>query len=496
MKSKSIRIKIFLTLVAVILTIVAFLIVANNFILETFYLYSKQKVLIDTYEKINEYYNHTSENFNIELEKIASNNGFDIVIETDTDTNIYTSTKNFLLNINIITDMENAFPIPAALQKEGEIQFKRIKDNQTGLSFNLLSAKLDNGYKLYIRMPISSIHENVRIFNHFIYIIGSITILLGGFVVLIITKKITTPIVELNGITKKMAVLDFSKKYRINDSNDEINELGRNINIVSDKLEKTIAELKETNIELEKDIEKKSKIDEMRTQFISDVSHELKTPISLIQGYAEGLVENVIQDEEAKKMYAGVILDEANKMDSLVKQLLELMKLEYGHRMFNNKNFDICELIKEVIRKSKVIYEEKGITVILETEKPCMVYADDFYIEQILNNYFINAIKYLEERNSKKEIRISIEEKESKKRISVYNTGKNIDKADVIRIWNRFYKCDTSRNREEGGSGIGLALVKAIMNNYGNEYGMINKEQGVEFYFELDKEEQKEESFS
>lgn len=110
---------------------------------------------------------------------------------------------------------------------------------------------------------------------------------------------------------------------------------------MSDKLESTIKQLRETNSELEKDIEEKSKIDEMRKQFISDVSHELKTPIALIQGYAEGLIENVNNDDESRKFYAEVILDESNKMDVLVKQLLELMKLEYGKESLMTKNLTL-----------------------------------------------------------------------------------------------------------------------------------------------------------
>src|SRR5699024_10155157 len=139
--------------------------------------------------------------------------------------------------------------------------------------------------------------------------------------------------------------------------------LGKNINTMSDKLETTIKQLRENNSELEKDIEEKSKIDDMRKQFISDVSHELKTPIALIQGYAEGLIENVNNDEESRKLYAEVILDESNKMDTLVKQLLELMKLEYGKREFNNEKFEIVELINEVIRKCKVMIDEKNIQI-------------------------------------------------------------------------------------------------------------------------------------
>ena len=226
----------------------------------------------------------------------------------------------------------------------------------------------------------------------------------------------------------------------------------------------------------------------MRTQFISDVSHELKTPIALIQGYAEGLVENVNSDEENRQFYADVILDEANKMDKLVKQLLELMKLEYGKREFQNANFNITELIQEVIRKSKVMLEENNIDVKIEMPDEVMVYADEFYIEQVVTNYVTNAIKHAKEIFNEKYIKVTIEKRKRKDkvRISVFNTGDNIEEENLQRIWRRFYKVDSSRNRANGGTGIGLSLVKAIMNNYNNDFGVRNKDTGVEFYFDLD----------
>ena len=236
-------------------------------------------------------------------------------------------------------------------------------------------------------------------------------------------------------------------------------------------------------------MEEKSKIDEMRKSFISDVSHELKTPIALIQGYSEGLLENVNTDEESRKFYAEVILDESNKMDKLVKQLLELMKLEYGKREFNDKEFDIVEVENEVIRKSKVMIEEKEAEVIFENQNSINVFADDFYIEQVLTNYLTNAIKnVMINEDNKKIIKIKNEilQGMNKVRISVFNTGKNIREEDLNRIWNRFYKVDESRNRDDGGTGIGLSFVKAVMSNYGNNYGVINKDDGVEFYFDLD----------
>ena len=238
---------------------------------------------------------------------------------------------------------------------------------------------------------------------------------------------------------------------------------------------------------MEKDIEEKSKIDEMRKSFISDVSHELKTPIALIQGYSEGLLENVNTDDESRKFYAEVILDETNKMDKLVKQLLELMKLEYGKREFSDTEFNIVELEKEVIRKSKVMLEEKGVEIEFESPEEINVIADDFYIEQVITNYLTNAIKHVENVEGNKSISIKncVNVEKNKVRVKVFNTGENIKEEDLTRIWNRFYKADESRNRADGGTGIGLSFVKAIMSNYKNEYGVINKENGVEFYFDL-----------
>ena len=226
----------------------------------------------------------------------------------------------------------------------------------------------------------------------------------------------------------------------------------------------------------------------MRKSFISDVSHELKTPIALIQGYSEGLLENVNTDEESRKFYAEVILDETNKMDKLVKQLLELMKLEYGKRQFNDKKFNIVEVEKEVVRKSKVMLEEKKVKIEFNLSEEINVFADDFYIEQVISNYITNAIKHVKEIDGKKVISIvnEVNIEKNKVRVKIFNTGENIAEEHINRIWNRFYKVDESRNRTDGGTGIGLSFVKAIMNNYGNRYGVTNKDDGVEFYFDLD----------
>lgn len=494
---KTVRGKLFLTLCIVVISIVLFLIIVNSFVLESYYHYIKSNTLKSVYEEINSYYNGEIqiENIGEELDKVSISNNFDIIIKDNNDVVVYLSNKDFLSNIRQIIDFWgiNRRQEYKVIEESDNLEIMNIRDTETRMNYILLTGKLDNGYSTYIRLPISSIQESVNISNRFLYLIAGIVIIVGGIAIIFISKQFSDPISEISAIAKKMANLDFSHKYVVTDD-DEINELGESINVMSEKLEKTINQLRKSNIELEKDIEKKSKIDEMRKSFISDVSHELKTPIALIQGYSEGLLENVNTDEESRKFYAEVILDESNKMDKMVKQLLELTKLEYEKREFNNRTFNIVEFEKEIVRSSQVMIEEKNTKVEFNTEDKINVYADDFYISQIITNYLTNAIKHVKEIDGENYIRITntlIPEKE-KVRITVFNTGNKIAEENLTRVWNRFFKADEARNREDGGSGIGLSIVRAIMNNYGTDYGVENKENGVEFYFEIDtiKEEQ------
>ncbi len=485
-KTKSVRAKLFLTMTIMLILIIIFLILANTFMIETYYLYSKKDSLLQAYESINNYVSSSklnSSEIELELEKIAINNNFSIIITDQNNISIYASNKNYK---QYMTGQEKINKKKILYCKDNTYILE-MKDLKNGITFLTLIGKLESGDDLYIRMPVSSITENVKISNHFLYMIGVITLIISGVVVLIISKRFTRPISEISSIANKMSNLDFSQKYRIKDTDDEIDNLGKSINKMSDKLEDTITKLQKNNSELEKDIEEKSKIDDMRKQFISDVSHELKTPIALIQGYAEGLIENVNTDEENRQFYADVILDEANKMDNMVKELLELTKLEYGGRVFHNEYFNILELINEELRKYTVLIQENNIDIRFSIKEPIYVYADETFIEQVVNNYLSNAIKNVSEMEGKKYIEIKLKLVDKNKiRVSVFNTGKNISKENINKIWNRFYKEDTSRNREMGGTGIGLSMVKAIMENYQNQYGVTNQTNGVEFYFDLD----------
>ena len=491
-QAKTVRGKLFFIMCIVVLSIILFLILVNSFVLEKYYQYTKSNQLKSLYNNINDYYNsdNPATNFKDELDRVAIKNNFDIIIKDENDKAVYLSNKDFLSNIRVIIDFWgiNKQKEYKVLEETDKLEIRNIKDTETSANYILLSGKLDNGYGVYIRIPISSIQESVRISNRFLYLIAGIVIIVGGISIIYISKTFSSPISELNNIAKKMANLDFSHKYAVTDDDDEINELGESINMMSDKLETTINQLRSTNIELERDIEKKSKIDEMRKSFISDVSHELKTPIALIQGYSEGLLENVNDDPESRKFYAEVILDETNKMDKMVRQLIELTKLEYEKREFNNRTFNIVELEKEIVRTSKVMIDEKQTEVIFETPDKIDVFADDMYLSQIITNYLTNAIKHVKDVDGEKYIKITnvVLQDKQKARVTVFNTGENISEENLNRIWNRFFKADEARNRDDGGSGIGLSIVRAIMNNYGNDYGVKNKPKGVEFYFEVD----------
>lgn len=490
---KSIRTKLFLSLCIIVIAIIVSLIILNSFVLRKFYEYNKEKQLENVFETINNYYNDasTDKNLSDELDKIAINNNFDILIRSDENVSVYSSNKDFYSAIGeiIISILREERNLSYVLEKNDQFTISKYRDNKTGINYIMLIARLDNSYHLYIRMPVTAIDESVKISNDFLYIIAIFVIIIGGTVLSIVSQRFSEPIVELNQIATKMANLDFSQKYKTSNANDEIDMLGNSINKLSDKLEETIKQLKNSNNQLTRDIEEKSQIDEMRKSFISDVSHELKTPIALIQGYSEGLIEDVNTDEESRKFYAEVIQDEAEKMDRLVKRLLELMKLEYGKMEFNNKVFNIVELENEILRKSSVMMQKENVRLEnnIKDEK-IEVYADDFYIDQVLTNYITNAIKYSIEINGEKVVKIENEilQKENKVKIKVFNTFEEFSDEDKVSIWKRFYKGDVSRNRDKGGSGIGLSLVKAIMNNYGNGYGVKNVAGGVEFWFELD----------
>lgn len=473
-------------LVAVIIVICWFL---NTTFLGKYYMYQKEDTLLEGFHVIDqasETGELTSDKFDVTFDNLCANGNISIMV-ISSNRNIVRSS----VNDNQVILMEFMNVLFGSDQSESEVLKKaenyviqRKTDNRLDSEYLVLYGTLQNGNLILMRTALESIRESAKISNQFLVYVGLLGIILGAIAAVLISRGISTPILELTDISKRMTELDFEAKFSPRRKHqNEIDELGEHFNRLSNALETTISELKSANNELKQDIQKKTEIDEMRKDFLSNVSHELKTPLALIQGYAEGLKECINDDAESREFYCEVIMDEADKMNQMVKKLLTLNQLEFGNEIVKMERFDVTELINGVVNSSGILLSQNEIQVEFNGTEPLYVWADEFKLEEVITNYLSNAIHHAD---FEKKISIWYTQKEGCVRISVFNTGKPIPEEDLDNIWIKFYKVDKARTREYGGSGIGLSIVKAIMESFHRECGVINHENGVEFWLELD----------
>lgn len=368
------------------------------------------------------------------------------------------------------------------MERNDNYQVVEFRDNTQQVDYLALWGTVGNSYNIFIRSPLESIQETMGLFFRFLLIVG-IAVIAGGILfVWYFSRRLTEPLRELAVLSARMADLDFNAKYT-SGGGGEIGVLGENFNIMSQKLENTISELKNANFRLQQDIEQKEKMEKMRTDFMGNVSHELKTPIALIQGYAEGLKEGVSDDPESREFYCDVIMDEASKMNQMVKNLMTLNQLEFGDENVEFQRFDLTELIRGVLQSMEIMAQQKEAKVQFRQKDPVYVWADEFKAEQVVRNYVSNAFNHLD---GDRVVDVKIIPARDKVKVTVFNTGTPIPEEDVPHIWEKFYKVDKAHTREYGGNGIGLSIVKAIMDSFHQEYGVNNYDNGVEFWFELD----------
>lgn len=360
----------------------------------------------------------------------------------------------------------------------------KVYDDRVESNFIELTGRMPNDYWVYLRSNYQSIQESASVSNQFMLYLGIVVVVAGMFIMWVITNQYTKPILRLAHLAEDMQRLDFSMRYQ-GDRDDEIGVLGNSMNALSDKLEQTISELKTANNELQLDLERRSEQEQMRQEFLANVSHELKTPIALIQGYAEGLQENINDDAESREFYCEVIVDEASKMNKMVKKLLSLNQLEFGNGQVHLEHFDLSSVIQSVLNSTDILFKQKGITLSYhKSEEPLMVWADEYMVEEVVTNYVSNALNHVKY-DMMIEIKTMVTEEHV--RTSVFNTGDAIPEEDIDKIWTKFFKVDKARTREYGGNGIGLSIVKAVMEAHNQNYGVRNYDNGVEFWFELDR---------
>ncbi|MBQ8663233.1 MAG: HAMP domain-containing protein [Eubacterium sp.] len=505
MKKSLTRQIMFAIIILVVGTIVA-LFVVNTTFLSKYYVFEKRNLLMesfDTLQTASENGTLYSSDFNDDFEAMCSSQNISVVIMEPNGRVARTSVYDFSTIQRQLYDVmiAGANKPRRVLYSSDNFVVEHMADSMMNdAEYLMLWGTLSDGNAILVRTDMESIRESSIIANKFLLYVGICALAVSMLISFGMSRRITKPVLQLTEISKKMVALDFDAKYvspkkkpffrkkadvsqnriPISEQN-ELDQLGEHMNQLSSTLEKTISELKTANNQLMQDIEKKEQIDEMRKEFLSNVSHELKTPLALIQGYAEGLSECINHDQESRNYYCEVIIDEADKMNQMVKKLLTLNQLEFGNDQVTMERFNITELIHGVVNASSILLKQKEITV--EMDLPTEhVWADEFKVEEVLTNFLSNAINHAE---FEKKIRIFYEKKETCLRISVFNTGKPIPQEDLENIWIKFYKVDKARTREYGGSGIGLSIVKAIMDSFHQQCGVINHEDGVEFWFEL-----------
>lgn len=460
----------------------------NNTFLEDFYLLSKERILENAYYEIESLINSETmekEEISLKLEKMGANSNITYIVMNGRSgvlVTAYDNVKDNRILENILLPYLLGMNSTNIMKSNEKYSIAKNIDSRYNATYIELFGITEDGYYILLRTPLESIKESVKISNQFLSYVGIFVVLFSVILMIFITKRFTRPILELAEIAQKMKNLNFNIKYTRHDK-DEIGILGNSMNELSEKLEITISELKSANNELQKDIEQKTQIDEMRKEFLSNVSHELKTPIALIQGYAEGLQEGINDDAESRQFYCEVIMDEANKMNKMVKKLLTLNQIEFGQEQTTMEHFDLTALIQGVLQSVDILAKQNQIQILFKQKDSIYVWADEYQIEEVVTNYISNAIHHAA---FEKRIEVNIERKEATARVSVFNTGNPIPQEDINKIWIKFYKVDKARTREYGGSGIGLSIVKAIMDSHHKECGVFNRENGVEFWFEVD----------
>ncbi|MBP3877854.1 MAG: HAMP domain-containing histidine kinase [Lachnospiraceae bacterium] len=474
-----------LSMMIALIIILALLIVGvvSGIWLEPFYRHAKIGKMITTYNKLVSLtqYEITSSD---DVKELLNNNNITITVASSTLDSLSSTSHEPRKNLMRLYSYVTGYSLnDIQILDQGDYYTLQITtEEHPNAKFIEMWGQLECGDYFLMQTSLDSIRTSVNLTLMFFLIVGAAVIVFSVVLVNFLVKRYTRPIVQLTGQAKRMANLDFEARYTGHDHN-EIGELGTSFNKMSSELERTVSELKTANTELLKDNERKTQIDEVRKEFLNNVSHELKTPIALIQGYAEGLKDNVAADPESREFYCDVIIDESAKMNTMVKKLLTLNALEFGNDPVVMERFELTGLIRGVIQGMKIMIDEAGAEVVFAPKELFYVWGDEFKIEEVVTNYLSNAVHHCE---GIKKIEVTVKKENDIITTTVFNTGEPIPEEDVGRVFEKFFKVDKARTREYGGSGIGLSIVKAIMEEHHQSCGVRNYENGVAFYFTLE----------
>lgn len=471
---KSLKAKLVFMLLAVVFSILMIMLVANNLLLEPYYTDKEKAEFKETYQKIKVTAEQTPYHLTDFLSHTASNSNMTIIVTNHFYQPLYSSSSlDSNHNAYFTAKMVHHFArnIPIAPGEHYAIETVFDEENSEHL---VMIGDLGPIGKLFLIKPVASIHKSMEIYHEFFLIVMIAIGVLGAIIMLLIGNFFARPIYEILDISKRITNLDFSRKFQVR-GDDEINVLGEQINIMSDRLHDNIQMLSDSNESLQQDLYRKERIEKMRKEFLQNASHELKTPISVIASYTEMLKEKLVTEEDELDFYYGVIYDETEKMSSIVKNLLNVAQLESQTLQITLETFNLSELLTDVLATFRLNLEKEGIKLQESIAENVTVCADRFFLERVITNYLNNAIAHIGE---PKQIRVILNREEEHAYLGVYNSTSKV--LDNEKIWTSFYKSDESQ-----GNGLGLSIVKAIMDAHKKEYGFRYLDDGVEFYVKL-----------
>lgn len=496
----SIKVKMILLLFGMVLIFMVMTLLANTIFMKAYYTSQQEKKLETCFEQV-KVLDYSSPDVAQQLWRLEENHNIQILI-------IYNSKSS---NINEIfycsSHLRDSLFLPEGEEggkwfvdwlippEEGEDSvdiFSTVPGFGTRInpafasSYLSLYAKAQLPYQgeqqnffIIINSPLAAIEQGIAISNRFTAIVAAIMMLICVISSLVLGGRVTAPILRVSTTANKIAHMDFSETVEY-DSNDELGELADSINGLSKQLRSKILDLSVANEKLHQELLMRERVDNMRKELISNVSHELKTPLAIILGYCEGLQLNINSDE--REYYCSVIEDEAIKMSNLANRLLDLAELESGERTPSFCEFDLTELAKDRLNKLEPLLEERSVSTEFDAEESFVCEGDPERMEEVLNNLLTNAKNHTPDGGR---IAVSLKRESEYVNCTVYNSGSHIPEESLDRIWDSFYKVDKARTRAYGGSGLGLKIVSSILDLHKSSYGARNTEDGVEFYFTM-----------
>lgn len=483
---RSIKTRLTVTICGVLLLVFSIQFAVNFLFAEKYYVFLKTILLKEVYHQLKDLSAKSEGNIDDIFTKLDIDNSLEILI-TDEDNTIVFSNMHDLFKPGKGVDMNKKPYFDSSKYTEAYYKTTEPIIITSGEEFGdrlVLLAMLeveDSSYHLTVQLPVKYVSREMKSTNMFLLYISTFATIEGGLIVYFISKQFAKPIEDINWVAVNVSNLNFTTRARISKRKDEIGSLASNINIMSDRLEANIVSLQEANKKLEYDNEYMNKIDEQRKELIANISHELKTPLAILGGYAEMLNRDVPGID--KTFYYETIQDETRKMDIMIQNLLSLSNMENKLTNLNLEEINLADLTDWIYRKNTILFKNKGIVCEFNSNPSGTVMADPLYIEEAINNYISNAIRYTEEGQL---IRVTVEQKNAEAVVSVYNEGITINEAHLDKIWNSFYREDKSRTRtSQNNIGLGLYIVRSIMNAHHGKCGVINHENGVEFWLSL-----------